>query len=599
MTEGPIGPEDFQHVTQDFIFGDLSSNESLVQDLTAAGTGLRHRSRTVPAVPRADEPVVIECAVGADVSVHTAEVIYTTDGSLPDSSSTAVPMRLHATDWLELNWTYGECWRGQIPPQPEGTLVRYRIRATTIQGDTIWADPNAHSGEAGLFAYWLGDSDPPAWLREAVIYQIFVDRFATTGGASLRDGESLADFFGGTIDGVRERLAYLRELGVTCLWLSPLFPSPTHHGYDATDYVSVEPRLGTQQQLQALIEEAHALGMRVLLDFVANHCSDQHPSFRQALADPESCERAMFSFSGDTYQSFFDVGTMPKFALDRAPAMAYVLDAAGYWVRLGVDGYRLDYAMGPSHAFWAAFRSAVRTINPEAALIGEVTGSAAQLATYEGRLDGALDFLLLQALRGFVAFDLIDSDAFGRFLERHFRYFSARLVLPSFLDNHDMNRFLWAVRGDVRRLKLAALLQFMLPGPPIIYYGTEVGVTQIRDLQHPDGSRKLEESRTPMVWGPDQNADLLDFYRLLIRQRKLIRQRLNAVPVVVALEDPEVLVLGVGPGMYVAVNRSRVYKSVSLPSEALTIALSTDEGIDFDASMANLPPLSGCLLVHR
>ena len=101
-----------------------------------------------------------------------------------------------------------------------------------------------------------------------------------------------------------------------------------------------------------------------------------------------------------------------------------------------------------------------------------------------------------------------------------------------------------------------------------------------------------------MVWGPDQNADLLDFYRLLIRQRKLIRQRLNAVPVVVALEDPEVLVLGVGSGMYVVVNRSRVYKSVSLPPEALTIALSTDDGINIDVSIANLPPLSGCLLVH-
>lgn len=596
MTDGPVAPGNIQHVTQDFIFGDLSSSESLVRDLTAAGTGLYHRSRTVPPVPRADDPVIVECSVGADVSVHAAEVVYTTDGSMPDVSSASVPMSRHTTDWLALNWAYGERWQGRIPPQPEGILVRYRIRATTDGGVTTWADPHPVTGEPGLYAYWLGNAAAPDWLRQAVTYHILVDRFATTGGQPFRIVPTLSDFHGGSIHGVRERLGYLRELGVTCLWLSPLFPSPTHHGYDATDYVSVEPRLGTRRQLEVLIDEAHASGMRVVLDFVANHCSDQHPLFRKALANPESPERAMFAFSGDTYQSFFDVGTMPEFALDRAPAMAYVLDAARYWVELGVDGYRLDYAMGPSHAFWSAFRAAVRTANPDVALIGEVTGSAAQLASYQGRLDGALDFPLLQAIRGFVAFDLIDSDGFGRFVERHFRYFSGRLVLPSFLDNHDMNRFLWAARGDVRRLKLAALLQFMLPGPPIIYYGTEVGVTQLRDLEYPDGSRKLEESRTPMIWGPDQNADLLDFYRRLIQHRKQVEQRLESVPVGVDSGDPDVLVLGVDGGMYVVINRSQAEKSVPLPSTPLGVSLTTDRGVQTDASCVVLPALTGCLL---
>lgn len=212
---------------------------------------------------------------------------------------------------------------------------------------------------------------------------------------------------------------------MTCLWLSPVFPSPTHHGYDANDYVTIEPRLGTKEQLAALIEDAHALGMRVLLDFVANHCSHQHPAFIKALSDPAAPERAMFGFSGNTYQSFFDVGTMPEFALDWAPAMKYEIDAARYWIELGVDGYRLDYAMGPSHAFWSAFRPAVRAVNPEAALISEITGSAAQVESYRGRLDGALDFLLLQSLRAFVAFELIDADAFGRFVEWHGAFFAS------------------------------------------------------------------------------------------------------------------------------------------------------------------------------
>jgi len=596
MTDGPVAPGNIQHVTQDFIFGDLSSSDTLVRNLTAAGSGLRHQGRTIPRVPLADGRVTIECSVGADVSVHSADVLYTTDGLLPDASSTTVPMSRHTTDWLDLNWAYGESWQGQIPAQPEGALVRYRIRAITNDGVVRWTDPHPVTGEPGLYAYLLGDAAAPDWLRQAVIYQIFVDRFATTGGQPFQAVPTLSDIHGGSIQGIRERLGHLRELGVTCLWLSPLFPSPTHHGYDATDYVSVEPRLGTRHQLEGLIKEAHASGMRVLLDFVANHCSDQHPLFRKALANPGSPERAMFMFSGDTYQAFFDVGTMPEFALDREPAMTYVRDAARYWIELGVDGYRLDYAMGPSHAFWSAFRSAVRTINPEAALIGEVTGSATQLASYDGRLDGALDFLLLQALRGFVDFDLIDSNAFGRFVERHFRYFSGRLVLPSFLDNHDMNRFLWAARGDVRRLKLAALIQFMLPGPPIIYYGTEVGVTQFRDIEHPDGSRKLEESRTPMVWGPGQNTDLLDFYQHLIRHRTQMQGRLQSVPVAVDCGDPDVLVLEVGTAILVVINRSPVDKSVTLPSKVLAVDLATDHQVKVDGSMVLLPPLTGCLL---
>ncbi len=296
MSEQPIAPDDIRHVTQDFIFGNLSSNETLVRSLTEAGKGLRHGNRTLPAVPMAGEPVTVECSVGEDLSVDSVEVLYTTDGSRPDGSSIRVAMTRDAVEWRDLNWAYGERWRGVIPPQPDGVLVRYRIRATTLLGAPVWADADPFTGDPGLFAYWLGDSAAPDWLRQAVIYHIFIDRFATTGGSPFREMPTLADIFGGSIQGIRERLGYLRDLGVTCLWLSPLFPSPTHHGYDAVDYVTVEPRLGTMEQLTALIDEAHASGMRVLLDFVTNHCSDQHPMFTKALADPSSTEREMFAF---------------------------------------------------------------------------------------------------------------------------------------------------------------------------------------------------------------------------------------------------------------------------------------------------------------
>jgi cyclomaltodextrinase / maltogenic alpha-amylase / neopullulanase len=151
-----------------------------------------------------------------------------------------------------------------------------------------------------------------------------------------------------------------------------------------------------------------------------------------------------------------------------------MIESATYWLDRGLDGFRCDYANGPSHAFWSAFRAATRAAKPDSITLGEVVETPELQRTYQGRLDGCLDFLLLQGLRQFFAFDVMTASAFDGFLQRHLAFFAGDFVLPSFLDNHDMNRFLWVVRGDVRRLKLAALCQFTLPHPPIIYYGTNV-----------------------------------------------------------------------------------------------------------------------------
>jgi glycosidase len=125
-------------------------------------------------------------------------------------------------------------------------------------------------------------------------------------------------------------------------------------------------------------------------------------------------------------------------------------------------------------------------------------------------MDGCLDFGLLEALRAFFALGTLSVSEFDKYLQQHFAYFDSSLVLPSFLDNHDMNRFLWRVDGDKRRLRLAALCQFTLPGPPIIYYGTEVGLSQLEPVG------RLEEARLPMSWGNEQDASLLAFYQDLI-----------------------------------------------------------------------------------
>ena len=119
-----------------------------------------------------------------------------------------------------------------------------------------------------------------------MIYHVFVDRFYPGGGVDWLQTDDLNGFCGGTLWGIAEKLDYIADLGVTCLWLSPIFPSPTHHGYDATDLYHIEPRLGGDEALRALVAEAHERDIRVLLDFVCNHVSNEHPIFEEARASP-------------------------------------------------------------------------------------------------------------------------------------------------------------------------------------------------------------------------------------------------------------------------------------------------------------------------
>lgn len=587
---------DLASATQDFIFGTLATDNLRLEKLRHRLHGLHHGGRVAPADPAPGEAVRLTVTVGGDLSVETLEAYVTTDGSTPDETSPDVPFTLVGPAWDTLTWSYVETWAAMLPAYPAGTLVRYRIAATRPDGERRWADTDPVSGEPGLFAYAVDEERVPDWLREAVMYHIFVDRFAPSPGRDWLRPDSLNGIWGGTLSGIVPHLDDLADLGVTALWLSPVFPSPTHHGYDATDYDTIEPRLGTVEDLTTLIEAAHARGMRVLLDFVANHVSHAHPAFAKATSDPRAPERSWFTFRDDgSYSSFFGVESMPQVAVDHDAAADYLIRAAVGWLERGVDGFRLDYANGPSHAFWSRFRQVLRAVRPDCALIGEVVESAETMASYAGRLDGTLDFLLLQQLRAFLAFDLIDAEAFWRFLSRHLTWFPDELVLPSFLDNHDMNRFLWVVGGDVRRLKLAALVQFALPNPPIIFYGTEVGLSQWHDLEHPDGSRRMEESRTPMRWGEDQNAELKRFYRALIAWRRAARPD-KGRPVLIRA-DADGLLAFASAGHVVAINRSDERRIVPLDWEdAPAVALATGPDVAVDGLSVVLPPMMGAVL---
>lgn len=495
----------------DFIFGNLAGDEKRLAYLRQRTQGVRHDNRLTPQAPRAQEAPQITVTTGLD---RTVERVVCT---VHEPQQKVIQLQRLKPDWDLLNWRYVHTWQGALPAYPQDTTVRYTIAAYPAGG----GEPIAADGGA-TFSYLVGQAGPPPWAAGAIVYQIFPDRFYPGDGRPWRRARSLSGIYGGTLRGVIDKLDYIADLGFNCIWLNPFFPDDTHHGYHATDYFSVKPALGDMSDVRRLVQEAHARGIRLLLDFVANHWGSEHPTFRQARADRHSEYVDWYTWQEwpDRYESFFDLPQLPKINVDNPDARAHLLRAAEFWLSdVGFDGFRLDYALGPSHDFWRAFRARVKEARPEAWIFGEIVHAPPVQLSYDGRLDGALDFLLMQALRSTFAFRHNGVAAFDAFLTAHEAFFPAHFSRPSFLGNHDLNRFLWLVNGDRRKLQLAALCQFTLSGSPIVYYGDEVGLSQERDVIQGD-RHILQEARPPMLWGDDQDADLRRFYRDLIHFRR-------------------------------------------------------------------------------
>ncbi len=389
---------------------------------------------------------------------------------------------------------------------------RYKLKVTTGSG-SLWASDSDPRPGGQEFAF-SSEPDPPDWVHDAVIYQIMVDRFARTDGDLPRPGSSTA-LYGGTLDGVHAHLDHIASIGCNTIWLTPIHKTRSHHGYDHEDYIAVEPRYGGEAALKRLIDTAHARQMRVLLDFVPNHTGRGHHLFRDAVRrGGDAAEFYRFWQWPYYYRCFYDVISLPEMNTGSRRVQDYLVDAARHWVtEYGADGVRCDHAAGVDPSFWIELRRGLRAVKPDALVLAEATGHFDWLARYAGRLDAIFDFDFAYVVRQTFARGRIDLVAFARWLDEHEKALPG-LALATLLDNHDMNRFLWMAGGDARRLKLAATLLMTLPGMPVIYYGTEVGLTQ----RH-DGVTENAEARLPMLWGGDQDKDLLAHFQRLGRLR--------------------------------------------------------------------------------
>jgi glycosidase len=306
------------------------------------------------------------------------------------------------------------------------------------------------------------------WFKQAIVYHIVIDRFA---GFESGDWKT-PGFLGGKLKGITEKLGYLKVLGVNTLWLSPFYETSAYHGYHVTDFMRVEPSFGRREDLEELVKKAGDNGMRIIADFVPNHCSKHHPFFLEAQKNKRSQYFKWFTFTKwpHDYLCFLDVAALPKLNLDHPETRDHIIDAAKYWLSTGIDGFRLDHVMGPKHSFWKYFRKEIKTEFPQAVLIGEAWLEGIKFnhlktiqlrnkyvrwlfrlsqdsvqKEYYGELDGVLDFRFRELVTMHIARRPAHEQKRGleSALKRHFAGYPADYFLATFLDNHDTSRFLF------------------------------------------------------------------------------------------------------------------------------------------------------------
>ena len=328
----------------------------------------------------------------------------------------------------------------------------------------------------------------PEWVKTAVCYQIFPERFAV--GKSEKDTSYVntkwgvkptpKSYYGGDLFGIREHLDYLVDLGVNVLYMTPVFCSPTNHKYEITDYENVDPAFGGNEALKALIEDAHKLGIKVMLDGVFNHCSCRHPFFLDAQKNGKASPYYDWFFwkEDGTYLTFGSVKTMPKLNTGNPEVIRYFSNVAVMWMRdYGADGWRLDVSDEISHKFLRAFRDAVLAQNPHSIIIGEDWHRAVRYLNGD-EYDGIMNYGVTKACLDLLAFETIDSKAFLDRVVRLYHTYSiaANQKMLNLLGSHDTDRFLTRVKGDANRFRTAVAIMFFYPGIPCVYYGDEIGM---------------------------------------------------------------------------------------------------------------------------
>lgn len=364
------------------------------------------------------------------------------------------------------------------------------------------------------------------WIKEAVFYQIFPDRFHNGDPTNdpLRtepwgNPPTRTNFFGGDLQGVMDKLPYLRGLGINALYLNPIFKAQTNHKYDTTDYYSIDPAFGNNALFSRLVHELHMNGIRIVLDGVFNHCGESFFAFEDLMKHEAESEYKdwfivrSFPITDNplSYHTCGGASYLPKFNVENPQVQDFIYKIATFWLKeAGIDGWRLDVPCKIPLPFWQKFRSVVKSTNPQAYLIGEIWRDASPWVGGD-IFDGVTNYHLRDLIIGYCSTGFLDAEDFSyEVIHQQQDLGESAFFMLNLLGSHDTPRILTLFKGEINRLLIAITFLMTTVGTPLIFYGDEIGMTGETD---PD-------CRRPMEWNESRwNRRIYDTYQTLIGLR--------------------------------------------------------------------------------
>lgn len=419
--------------------------------------------------------------------------------------------------------------------QEEKLLVGER-RMITLTDDNHWV----LSDLSNFFCFpYLNKKDVhmiPDWVKDTVWYQIFPDRFEN-GDETLNTDKvepwgsrpKHDNFNGGDIQGIINRLDYLKSLGINGLYLCPIFEARTNHRYDTVDYMNIEPMLGDDEKFAELVEKAHEKGIKIMLDAVFNHMGSDHPFWLDVVEKGASSQYADWfcihqfpvydkpyeALDGRylNYETFGRVKSMPKVNTENPEVIEYFMEVGKYWIdKFNIDAWRIDVANEVDHDFWRRFRKEVKSSKEDLFLLGEVWHDAN--AWLKGdQFDAVMNYPLTDAMKQFFCTKTMSKSEFIHAVNQVKVSYTLQVTEHNFnlLDSHDTSRILTTAEGHVERIQLAYFFMMTQVGSPCIYYGSEIPMTG----QHGNG---LEDHRKCMTF-EHLEGDMFKFMQSIIKMR--------------------------------------------------------------------------------
>ncbi|MBR2403907.1 MAG: glycoside hydrolase family 13 protein [Lachnospiraceae bacterium] len=374
---------------------------------------------------------------------------------------------------------------------------------------------NCHRTEYFQFPYIRREDihNPPEWAKDIVMYHIFPDSFASGKRCIEKQqksceykGTSSVTNVGGTLKGIEANLDYLKELGINCIYLNPIFAANSYHKYDTIDYFEIDPCLGTKEDFKRFVKKCHMNGIKVILDGVFNHCGPDFFAFQDVLKNGEKSQYYDWFYhmpipicfcDPPSYEAFAYVKEMPKLNTGNPKVMEYLCKVGTYWIEeTDIDGWRLDVANEVNYDFWRSFKKAVCSKKADCFLIAEIWEDS-NVWLQGDQFHSSMNYTFTYLCRDFFATRKINAREFDeqihKMMMRYPKHIS--LVQMNFLDSHDVPRFLSYCNGAVKRMRLAFFYLFMSMGIPSVFYGDECYIEGVSEPEY----------RAPMRW-EEENA---------------------------------------------------------------------------------------------